>query len=271
MAQTFALTSATVQQNAPAGVLVGSVVLASDTGSVTEGIGFGTAGPGAFGAFALTADTDIITADGGVQGSPEPSFATLTAEVLDYLDRPELSEKVPMWIRTFQSKLNRVLRVSGLEAAASLVPSQITGGAPLPADYQAWRAVQSQAGGWTQDLEYATPTILAQRAPWPVGGTPRLFTIKGQMLFPAPSGPVLLTYYRGVKGYLTGILNDWVLLNHFDVYLYGVLAEAEKYLKNDERAATWEAQMSTSLNDLIMADRDARWGRARIKMAGWTP
>jgi hypothetical protein len=222
-------------------------------------------------AFALTADTNIITADGGVVGAPEPSFGTLQTRVLDYLDRPELAQQFPWWVQSFQAKLNRLLRVAGLEAMASLTPDATTGGCPLPSDYQAWRTVQSSAAGWTTDLEYATPTAIAQRVPVPYGGCPRYFTIKGQMLFPVPGGPVTLTYYRGVPPYLGSVFNDWVLLNHYDLYLYGVLTEAELYLKNDERAAMWQQQTAAALTDLMEADRGARWGRSRIMLAGATP
>jgi hypothetical protein len=219
---------------------------------------------------ALTADTDLITADGGVLGSPAPSFAQMRDKVLDYLDRPELKDQFPFWVTLFQAKLNRVLRTAGGEKQAVLTPDA-TGAAPLPADYQAWRSVQYLSGGWNWTLDYATPDILAQEVPVPYAGNPRLFTIEGTTLFVQPSGTVTLTYYRGVPAYFDGVLNDWILIGNPDIYLYGLLAEAEKYLKNDERAATWEAQMATSLNDLIGADRDARWGRAKIKMSGWTP
>lgn len=220
---------------------------------------------------ALTADTNIITADGGVLGAPTPSFATLQAQVLDYLDRPELASQYPFWVTLFQAKLNRVLRISGGEKQATLTPDPVTGGASLPTDYQAWRSVQYLSGGWNWPLDYATPDTAAQYVPVPYAGSPRLFTIEGTTLFPIPSAPVVLTYYRGVPGYNSGVFNDWVLLSSPDVYLYGVLGEAERYLKNDERAASWDAQMATSVNDLITADRDARWGRAKIKMAGATP
>lgn len=259
----------------PLGVLDGvtdDVLYLTAAAGAVPGAVVGGAGQSVFsGAFALTADTNIITADGGIAGSPEPSFATLADRVLDYLDRPELADKVPMWIQAFQAKLNRLLKVGGLEAMVSLVPSPITGGCPLPNDYQAYRTVQTGVGGRTSDLEYATPSVIAARTPWSAGGHPRLFTIKGQMLFPVPGGPVTLTYYRGVPPYLSGIFNDWVLLYHYDVYLYGVLSEAERYLKNNEQADMWQAQMATCLNDLISSDRDARWGRARILMAGVTP
>lgn len=220
---------------------------------------------------ALTADTDLITADGGVAGSPASSFAQMQAQVLDYLDRPELAGMFPFWVKLLQGKLNRVLRTAGGEKQATLTPDPTTGGAALPTDYQAWRSVQTFVGAGSWTLDYATPDILTMRSPWPYSGIPRLFTIEGTTLFPMPSGSVVLTYYRGVPLYLDGALNDWLLLGHPDIYLYGLLAEAEKYLKNDERAATWEGQMSVSLNDLIGADREARWGRARIMMAGATP
>lgn len=261
---------------APGGALDGVtddiLTLTAAEGAVPGAV-VGGSGSTSFGsAFALTADTNIITADGGIAGHPEPSFGTLSTRVLDYLDRPELADKVPMWIQAFQPKLNRLLRVGGLEAMASLVPSPITGGCALPNDYQAWRTVQYGAGGRNTELEYATPGVILDRVPYSTGGWPRLFTIKGQMLFPVPAGgPVTLTYYRGVPPYLSGLFNDWVLLNHYDVYLYGVLSEAEMFLKNDERAGYWQAQMATGLNDLIGSDQNSRWGRARVRMTGPTP
>jgi hypothetical protein len=230
--------------------------------------------PGSSGFFgtdvALTADTDSITADGAVVKALGGSFADLQAQVLDYLDRPELVTIFPAWARLFQSKLNRLLRVGGCETQAVLTPSPITGGAALPNDYQAWRSVVAAARpSWS--LEYATPDALSRdRAAWR-GGLPRLFTIKGAMLFPAPVAQVVLTYYRGVPSYLSGAVNDWLLLSHFDLYLYGVLCEAEIYLKNDERAAMWEQRAANALTDLIASDRDARWGKSSVRTFGATP
>jgi hypothetical protein len=105
--------------------------------------------------------------------------------------------------------------------------------------------------------------VIARNWPYPSGGIPRLFTIKGTTLFPIPAGPVLLTYYRGVQPYLSGVLNDWVLLQHFDAYLYGTLCEAELYLKNEDRAQAWYQRSSAAIQDIMAADRDARWGKAR--------
>jgi hypothetical protein len=213
-------------------------------------------------AFALTTDTDFLTTDGGIVKALGYDFSDLQEQVLDYLDRPELAAMFPTWVRLFQNKLNRVLRTGMQEAQVVLTPSPITGGAPLPADYAAYRAVQHGSGPiWS--LEYATPDVIAKSWPYPSGGIPRLFTIKGTTLFPIPVGPVLLTYYRGVQPYLSGVLNDWVLLGHFDTYLYGTLCEAELYLKNEERALSWNQRAVAAIQDIMAADRDARWGKAR--------
>lgn len=199
------------------------------------------------------------------------TFADLRTQALDYLDRPELTDQFPLWVRLFQAKLNRLLRTGGGERQATLTPDPLTGGAALPDDYQAWRSVVPVSRpAWP--LPYAAPDVLARERPCgPVGGIPRLFTIEGSTLFPAPVGQIALTYYRGVSAYVDGSTADWILIAHPDLYLYGVLTEAELYLKNDERAAMWQAQAANALADLMSADRDARWGRARVMMAGATP
>lgn len=221
---------------------------------------------------ALTADLTQITADGGVIGSPTPTYGDLKAQVLDYLDRPELASAFPVWMRLFESKLNRILRTAGGETQAILTPDPVTGGCSLPNDYQAWRSVQSGSSP-TYVLEYATPDEMAQQYPYSPGGSlPALFTIEGTTLFARPiTGPLILLYYRGVPGYVDDTLTNWILAPHFDVYLYGTLCEAETYLKNDERAQTWQSRAGQALNDLMDADRSARWGKSRSMSMEYTP
>lgn len=263
MTLSFALFGNTVPLNAPAGTVVGRFAPTVTPGADLSSHAYGTA-------FALTADTDFITADGAIVKTLGGTFADLQAQVLDYLDRPELAVTFPIWIRLFQSKLNRLLRVGGSEAQAVLTPDPLTGGCSLPNDYQAWRTVRS-VNAWSEPLEYATPDMLASGYMYGCAGIPRQFTIKGTTLFPMPAAPVNLTYYRGVPIYLSGVLNDWLLLAHFDLYLYGVLTEAEMFLKNDERAAMWQQQTAAALADLQSADRDARWGRSRVMSAEAMP
>jgi hypothetical protein len=220
--------------------------------------------------FSLTTDTDFLTTDGGIVKTLGYNFNDLQARVLDYLDRPELADQFPGWVRLFQNKMNRILRTGMQEAVITLVPDPTTNGCVLPNDFASVRAVQYGTGPiW--NLEYATPEVIAREWPYASGGIPRLYTIQGTTLFPVPANSVVLTYYRGVQPYLAGVLNDWILLNHFDIYLYGTLCEAESFLKNDDRAQMWQQRASAGLTDLFDFDRNARWAPGREASLEYTP
>ena len=68
--------------------------------------------------------------------------------------------------------------------------------------------------------------------------------------------PIPDQYYTiSVYGSINVTLSDtkptnWLLTKHPDIYLYGALAEAEPYLKNDERIEVWNGRFEKGMDEL---------------------
>jgi hypothetical protein len=51
--------------------------------------------------------------------------------------------------------------------------------------------------------------------------------------------------------------DNWVLLEHPDVYLFGSLVHSAPYLKDDSRLATWKTTLDEALAELdALVDRE---------------
>jgi hypothetical protein len=52
---------------------------------------------------------------------------------------------------------------------------------------------------------------------------------------------------------------NWLLANHCDAYLWGVLAEAELFIGHDERAPLWMQRREAVFQSIEQFDRKTRW------------
>ena len=115
----------------------------------------------------------------------------------------------------------------------------------------------------------STKRFAAQDAP----GQPRYFTIFGGELelFPTPDAAYTLEMvYRRLIPPLALNASNWLLINHPDAYLYGALMEAEPYMKNDQRIATWAQGLSAAIDAINSSSNDAAFnaGPLAVQVSG---
>ena len=218
----------------------------------------------------------------------------LTGTLEDYLERADLRSRIPTFIRLAEVRLDRRLNLADNETALSL--ALVDGAAPLPDDFRAWRSLTGPCG---ERLDYMPPHAFASlfRDPLlPYGGTglaAGVFTILGSIplddiadstdawqfgldnaflrIRPACFGTVNLVYRQGIPPLSADRPVNWLLAKHPDLYLYAALLEAEPFLRNDTRMVTWRAMLEAGISDLKDLDRDARWGRSRMRATEPTP
>lgn len=66
----------------------------------------------------------------------------------------------------------------------------------------------------------------------------------------------------------TTVTSNWLLSEHPDIYLYGALVEAERYLQEDERLMVWEGRLQEALTELeISVNRREFSGRLNARPA----
>ncbi len=188
----------------------------------------------------------------------------LYTTVADWLNRTDLAPALPVALGNVEAELNRVLD-SGRDTEGAVTFSAGVGNAPLPTGIIALRYVliDQPTPGY---VEAVSPEEL-QRLLVVYGGetgAPQYVAVVGNELRVAP---IPDTDYLGraiIEGPLASLLtggtaSNWVLTDHQDIYLYGVLTHLMPFLDNDERVATWRPMFDAGLAQLAVLRDRQRW------------
>ena len=209
---------------------------------------------------------------------PFDTYANLQIEITNYLARGDLAAEIPSFIALAEAKFNRALKCVEMDQRATAA-IDINSDEPqflsLPADYQSMRRVRISSIPGKPRLFFLPSDLLdekrfaAQDAP----GQPRYFTIFGGELelFPTPDAAYTLEMvYRRLIPPLALNVSNWLLLSHPDAYLYGALMEAEPYMKNDQRIATWAQGLSAVIDAINSSSNDAAFnaGPLAVRVSG---
>lgn len=200
------------------------------------------------------------------------TYAELQTAIGNWMDRTDLSSRLPEFIAMFEAALNRELRVRQQVTTTSLSPS--SGTASLPSDYLLWKRVTWQ-GSTKRELEYVDSSYFQSSYPTSPSDTPRFFTIEGSTLRITPVDDTSLTmaYVQKVPSLATTDPN-WFLTAHPDAYLFGSLAAAKTLTAGEDNRGGAIAEFAVVVKGI--ADELARLtfvqdGPAMIRPYGSTP
>jgi hypothetical protein len=194
------------------------------------------------------------------------NYSDLQTAISNWLGgRADLGPYIPDFITLFETAVNRRLRVRKMEVT-QLPLTTTNGQVPLPADYLMWRDLFWQGPSQIFELEWAHPTYFNYMHPTQLSGTPTMFTIQDGTIATAPfddTGTLGLSYYQMVPP-LSGGLN-WLFQDHPDIYLWGSLAEAAGFTRDDNDLQKWIARRDAVFNEIELLDkRDGKLGSIRI-------
>lgn len=189
------------------------------------------------------------------------NYSELQIAVASWLKRSDLTTVIPDFITLCEAKVNRTLRVNEVEnRVTATLDEQYES---LPTDFLEMRKLKITSSP-SQELTYLTPAMMDNRYPTPNSGRPFHYTIEGgQLRFevtPDQAYTMELVYYVRVPALSNSATTNWLLTAHPDVYLYGALAEAEPYNKNDSRMPMWKQLYQGGIDQIIGADQRKRWG-----------
>ena len=174
------------------------------------------------------------------------TFTELKDALADWLDRSDLTDRIPDFITLAEARLNRDVRIRPMEVRSSMETTAGQRYFNLPGGYLQMRNMQINSNPITP-LEYITPEMLDRLYGSDTTGKPKAYTLIGDeiQLAPIPDSDytVEMAFYEkftplgdGTSGTVT---SNWLTTNAPDVLLYGALLEAEPFIKNDERIALW--------------------------------
>lgn len=199
------------------------------------------------------------------------TYAELQTAIGDWLNRADLDQKIPDFIRLAESTLNDVFRSADMVVSAT---QAITSGrATLPADALEIAYVQV-ASTEDEPLEQITPQQLTmlRRTRTRDAANPRFFAIIGRELVvtPSPSGSVSLDidYYQRIPALTSSNTTNWLLDDAPHVYLYTSLLHATPFLMDDARYAVFNNTVSQQVMAAVKSQQTLSFDD--VKSAGFS-
>ena len=203
------------------------------------------------------------------------NYTELKTAVANWLDRDDLTDRIPEFIALAEARFNRVLRLRSMEVkyTADTVAGQRN--LALPASYIQMRNFQVNTSPLTT-LSYVTPEIYDRVWGGSTSGTPKFYTILANEVsfgpIPATIMEVEMLFYKKfdnlasatTSGYPDSV--NWLMTNAPDIYLYGTMLEAEPFIMNDERVPLWAQALQQGVSDLQEQDNKDRHSGSALRV-----
>ena len=160
-------------------------------------------------------------------------------------------------LRNVEARFAREVKHSSQETTTQITITGRSGA--LPTDCLFVRSLSLTSGDWRQ-LDQVTAEVLREGPWWNNGGSPRMFNISGRSIYLAPAadattGTVFdLVYYARFPALVNDADTNYLLTNHFDLYLYAALAEAAQYVQDREMRLEFESQFQDIRRNLEEQD-----------------
>ena len=195
------------------------------------------------------------------------NYTSFVTVVENYLARTDLSSQIPDFIQMAQYRMTRDLRTQKMLSSTTLSLSAST--VAFPTDILEVREIHIQ-GNPVIRLEYQSPDLFFRDGQTTFSGMPHYFTmINSNFQFaPAPDSTMTLSllYYAQPTFISTTTASNIYLVNYPDALLYATLAEAEPYLINDARIATWSALYDRAIANIKTNDLGATYPYTSISV-----
>lgn len=180
------------------------------------------------------------------------TFAELKTSVQSWLHRSDLTSVAEDFIMMAEWKINRLLRISAMEADLNVTIA--SGVAACPADYVQLKfayvdgtpigKLNRKTAEWiysnftTRSANGKPQTIARQGTNFIFGPYPNSnYTIKG-------------VYYKRLDPLTTSNPTNFYITDAPDLLLYGALMEAAPYMKGDSRIPVWQAKFAEALGQV---------------------
>ena len=198
------------------------------------------------------------------------TFAELKTATANWLDRSDLTARIPEFITLAEARFNRILRIRDMETVSTAISTSAgTREYSLPTGF-----VQMKGFHLTTDpltpLAYITPEMMTRLWAGSSKGKPEVFTIIADNVSLGPNPDAVYTtsmlYYKTFTALSDSATTNDMLTNNPDVYLYGTLLEAEPFIMNDERVQLWGMAFEKAIGDIQNQDNKDRHSGSQLRV-----
>ena len=197
------------------------------------------------------------------------TYSELNTAVANWLDRDDLTDRIPEFIALCEARFNRLLRIRAMEykQTASTVAGQRN--LALPTGFIQMRNLQINASPIVP-MQYVTPEIYDRLYGSASTGTPQMYTIIADeiQLGPTPASvqTIEMLFYKKFDALSALATTNWMITNAPDVYLYGCLLEAEPFIMNDPRVQLWATAFKQAITDMQEQDNKDRHSGSALRV-----
>lgn len=182
---------------------------------------------------------------------PFDTYANLQTEVVSWLHRPNMAARVPSFIALAEAAINRKLNIVPKEIEVPLVLTIGSRFVPKPIGMSQPIALWLEQEQPRKRLTAALPEAFEVNAP--SRGAPSYWAIDGaNIAFDVAADQAYQFSFRYVQDM---VLSDASPISELltrapDLYLYGALAQAAPYMRDDARVGMWESKFQSLLRQV---------------------
>ena len=197
------------------------------------------------------------------------SYTDLKASVANYLGRSDLTSVIPDFIKFAELRLSRDLRTRPMLNSATAPTVAGDSKIAIPTDFNQIRDLYLH-GNPRSPLTYMSPSSFNRNARADDSGKPVFYTMIAQEFVLAPIPDTVYTieilYYTKPAELSSANASNTFLANYPDALLYATLLEAEPYLINDARTATWADLYNRAIANINDSDQGSEYAGIPLQM-----
>jgi len=197
------------------------------------------------------------------------TYSDLKTKIADYLGRTDLTSQIPDFITFAENRLRRELRIRQMLKLVNATMTANDATLSLPADFLEMRDIHLNTTP-IRVLEYLAPNIFYRNADVTTVGVPNSYTVLASEFqfarIPDDAYNVRMLYYAAPTYLSDSNTSNVFLANCPDALVYAALGEAEPYLMNDERLATWAALYQRAIDTITASDDRGEYAGVPLTM-----
>ena len=206
------------------------------------------------------------------------TYAELQTAVANWLDRDDLTDRIPEFITLAEAKMNRNLRISLMEnVSTAITMASGTRDYDLPTGFTGMKEFHLTTSP-IASLSYITPEMMSRVWAGSTKGKPQAFTLFSDAgtrkikIGPAPDSAYTtsMLYLKKIDNLSVANPTETMLTENPDIYLYGALLEAEPFLMNDARVQLWASMLEKVAQDLQERDIFDRHSGSELRVMNTT-
>jgi hypothetical protein len=184
------------------------------------------------------------------------TYADLLTQTANWLKRADLTSNIPDFVVLAESKINKGLRVRQMETTMATVMA--SGVIAVPTNYVALKDAYISSTTPYGDLARKTAEFVYEKYPNRVADKQPIYIARegNNFIFgpyPDANYTVTFVYYNRLGALVNG--PNTVYTSYPGLWLFGALAEAAPFLRNDSRVALWQAKFK-ELMDAVQDESD---------------